>query len=85
MKNEIIINGVCHKLVDGWEELCKGCSLINECNSQNAKGSQLCDLLGGNEQMHFEIEAMQEDIINNIKELDSDFQKEINEHFDELI
>ena len=53
MKNEIIINGVCHKLVDGWEELCKGCSLINECNSQNAKGSQLCDLLGGNEQMHF--------------------------------
>lgn len=85
-KNEIVINGVHHVLVDGWEENCKGCSLADECDSQNAKGAQLCDLLNGNGgDSHFEIKNMQEDIIDNVKELNPDISKEVDEHFDELI
>ena len=46
-KIEIIINGVHHVLNYGWKEFCKGCSLKDECDNQNAKGAQLCELLGG--------------------------------------
>lgn len=57
MKNEIVINGVHHVLVDGWKENCDySCSLCEECERQNAEiCRQLCYLLGGDENSRFEI------------------------------
>lgn len=56
-KNEIVINGVHHVLVEDGYCSCVSCSLREECGKQYAKYAQLCDLLEGRLHSHFEVKS----------------------------